>query len=465
MSVTKPSGSAGRRARREVDPVRLAAYDLLVAVATDDAYANLLLPGLLADRGIVGRDAAFATELTYGALRGQGTYDAVLEACVDRPLDELDPTVLAVLRLGAHQLLATRVPAHAAVATSVEVARAAVGEGPARLVNAVLRRVAARPLDDWMVRLAPDPDDDPIGHLAVRHSHPAWVVQAFADALGGDLAQVSQLLAADNDPPSVTLVVRPGRAEVSELLESGAEPGRWSPYAAVLTAGQPREVPAVAEGRAGVQDEGSQLVALALARADLTTGEDTGRWMDMCAGPGGKAALLAGLAAERDAALLAVERQQHRTRLVRDALRGSRGTWAAVTADAIRSGWVDGGFDRVLADVPCTGLGALRRRPEARWRRRPSDLATLAPLQRGLLHAAVRAARPGGLVAYVACSPHLAETRGIVADVLAARDDVEQVDARAYVDVPDLGDGPHVQLWPHRHGTDAMFLALFRRTR
>jgi 16S rRNA (cytosine967-C5)-methyltransferase len=463
VGTAKPSGST-RRARREVDPVRLAAYDLLVAVAEEDAYANLVLPGLLRERGISGRDAAFATELTYGALRGQGAYDSVLEACVDRPLDDLDPRVLAVLRLGAHQLLATRVPAHAAVATSVDIARETTGEGPARLVNAVLRRVSARPLDDWMVRLAPDSGEDPIGHLAVRHSHPAWVVQAFADALGGDLAEVSQLLAADNDPPLVTLVVRPGRAEVSELVEAGASPGRWSPYAAVLASGQPREVRAVAQGRAGVQDEGSQLVALALAKAE-TTGTDVGRWMDMCAGPGGKAALLAGLAAGREASLLAVERQQHRTKLVRDALVGTPGDWAAVTADAIRSGWVDGGFDRVLADVPCTGLGALRRRPEARWRRRPSDLATLGPLQRGLLHAAIKAARPGGLVAYVTCSPHLAETKVIVGDVLRARDDVEQIDARPFVDgVPELGDGPHVQLWPHRHDTDAMFMALLRRT-
>ena len=115
VGTAKPSGST-RRARREVDPVRLAAYDLLVAVAEEDAYANLVLPGLLRERGISGRDAAFATELTYGALRGQGAYDSVLEACVDRPLDDLDPRVLAVLRLGAHQLLATRVPAHAAVA-------------------------------------------------------------------------------------------------------------------------------------------------------------------------------------------------------------------------------------------------------------------------------------------------------------------------------------------------------------
>ncbi len=461
--VAASKGRPAGRSRRVVDPARRAAFDLLCRVELEDAYANLVLPGLLTERGIVGRDAAFATELTYGALRGQGAYDTVLEACVDRPLTELDPRLLALLRLGAHQLLATRVPAHAAVATSVDIAREAIGEGPARLANAVLRRVAARPLDDWMVRLAPDANEDPIGHLAMRHSHPVWVVQAFSDALGGDLAEVSHLLAADNDPPSVTLVVRPGRAEVGELIEAGATPGRWSPYAAVLNSGQPREIPAVAEGRAGVQDEGSQLVALALARAE-TTGPDRGRWIDMCAGPGGKAALLAGLAGARDASLLAVERQQHRTQLVRNALVGTPAAWAAITADAIRSPWAEGAFDRVLVDVPCTGLGALRRRPEARWRRKPSDIATLAPLQRGLLHAAVRGTRPGGLVAYVTCSPHLAETRVIVSDVLKQRDDVEQIDARPYLPgVPDLGDGPHVQLWPHRHGTDAMFLALLRR--
>jgi 16S rRNA (cytosine967-C5)-methyltransferase len=466
MSARRPARRSARRAvpagRPAKDPPRRAALDVLRAVAERDAYANLLLPALLRERRITGRDAAFATELVYGTLRGLGTYDAVLDACTDRPLDAVDPAVRDVLRLGAHQLLAMRVPAHAAVSTTVDLARAATGPGPARFVNAVLRRMAQHDWDGWISRLAPPYDTDPIGNLALTYSHPRWVVTAFADALGGDLAEVANLLGADNAPPRVTLAARPGRATREELLAYGAEPGRWSPYAAVLAGGDPYDLPAVREGRAGVQDEGSQLVALALVTAPVA-GRDA-RWLDACAGPGGKAALLAGLAHARGAALLAVDVAPPRAALVAAALAGAPGSYAVVVADSTSPSFAPASADRVLVDAPCTGLGALRRRPEARWRRQPSDIAALRRLQRRLLERALVTVRPGGLVGYVTCSPHLAETREVVRDVLAARPDVAAVDARPYLPgVPDLDDGPYGQLWPHRHGTDAMFLALLQR--
>jgi 16S rRNA (cytosine967-C5)-methyltransferase len=448
-----------RRGRPRPDLPRRVAFDLLRAVDERDAYANLALPALLRDHGLAGRDAAFTTELAYGTLRGRGTYDAVLAACVDRPLDRVDAPVLDVLRLGAHQLLAMRVPGHAAVAATVELARAVVGESRGSFVNAVLRRVGGRSLDDWLGEVAPPLDADPLGHLAVRHSHPRWVVSALRDALGGDLAATAELLAADNRAPAVTLVARPGRAGLPELLAAGARPGAWSPYAAVLEGGDPAGVPAVREGRAGVQDEGSQLVALALAAAPLT-GRDE-RWLDLCAGPGGKASLLAAVAAGRGARMLAAEVAPHRARLVRQA--AGQGA-DVVVADGRTPPWVPGTFDRVLLDAPCTGLGALRRRPEARWRRAPGDVPALTRLQRDLLGSALRSVRPGGLVAYVTCSPHLAETRAVVSDALRAHAGVTREDARPLLPgVPDLGDGPDVQLWPHRHGTDAMFLSLLRR--
>jgi 16S rRNA (cytosine967-C5)-methyltransferase len=424
-----------------------------------DAYANLALPRLLRDAGLEGRDAAFATELGYGTLRGRGTYDAVLAACVDRPLAEVDPPVLDLLRLGAHQLLAMRVPPHAAVGATVELARAVVGEGRAAFVNAVLRKVTRGDVETWLAQVAPDAAADPVGHLAVVHSHPRWVVDALREAVGGDLAETARVLAADNRPAEVTLVARPGRADVAELVAAGARPGTLSPYAAVLPGGDPGALPAVREGRAGVQDEGSQLVALALADAPVAGRDEL--WLDMCAGPGGKAALLGALARERGASLLATELAPHRAALVRRAAGADAGV---VVADARTPVWPDDTFDRVLLDAPCTGLGALRRRPEARWRRRASDVAPLSALQRELLWGALDAARPGGLVAYVTCSPHLAETRAVVNDVLRRRPDARREDARAHLPgVPDLGRGPDVQLWPHRHGTDAMFLSLLRR--
>jgi 16S rRNA (cytosine967-C5)-methyltransferase len=445
---------------RHPDPAREVAFDALRAVRANDAYANLVLPGLLAERALNARDAAFATELVYGTLRRLGSYDAVLTAVSSRPLDKLDPSVLDVLRLGTHQLLAMRVGAHAAVDSSVNLVRTKVGHGPAGLVNAVLRKVSARDLAGWLALVAPDGDADPIGHLATVHSHPRWVVEAIRDSLGGDLAETEEMLAADNERPAVTLVARPGRSDVEELLSLGARPGRWAPTAAILDSGSPSSLPPVQAGRAGVQDEGSQLVALALASAPIE-GPDA-RWLDLCAGPGGKAALLGGLAAQRGARLVAVERQPHRARLVAGAVGA---TAATVVADGVAPAWASGSFDRVLVDVPCSGLGALRRRPEARWRRQPSDVEALHPLQLGLLQSGLDAARPGGLVAYVTCSPHLAETRDIVDEVLAARGDVERLDARPmFAGVEALGGGPDVQLWTHRHGTDSMFLSLLRRS-
>ncbi|MEW1906031.1 transcription antitermination factor NusB [Streptomyces sp. NPDC086147] len=451
------------------DPVRMLAFEALRAVDERDAYANLVLPPLLrkAREGgdFDGRDAALATELVYGTLRRQGTYDAIISACVDRPLREVDPPVLDVLALGAHQLLGTRIPTHAAVSASVELARVVLGDGRAKFVNAVLRKIARQDLDAWVAQVAPPYDEDPEDHLAVVHSHPRWVVSALWDSLGGGRAGIEDLLEADNERPEVTLVARPGRSTTEELAAAVETlPGRWSPYALRMAeGGEPGAIEAVKEDRAGVQDEGSQLVALALANAPLD-GSDA-RWLDGCAGPGGKAALLAALASERGAALLASEKQPHRARLVERALAGNPGPYQVIAADGTRPPWRPGSFDRVLVDVPCSGLGALRRRPEARWRRRPDDLDGFAPLQRGLLTEALRAVRVGGVVGYATCSPHLAETRIVVDDVLKKTGGAELIDARPLLPgVPALGEGPDVQLWPHLHGTDAMYLALLRRT-
>ncbi|MFF9067402.1 RsmB/NOP family class I SAM-dependent RNA methyltransferase [Streptomyces sp. NPDC014891] len=455
--------------RPQKDPVRMLAFEALRAVDERDAYANLVLPPLLkkAREGgsFDGRDAALATELVYGTLRRQGTYDAIIAACIDRPLREVDPPVLDVLSLGAHQLLGTRIPTHAAVSASVELARVVLGDGRAKFVNAVLRKISQQDLDAWVAQVAPPYDADPEDHLAVVHSHPRWVVSALWDALGGGRAGIEDLLEADNERPEVTLVARPGRSTTTELAEATESlPGRWSPYAVRMAeGGEPGAIEAVEEGRAGVQDEGSQLVALALAAAPLD-GPDT-RWLDGCAGPGGKAALLAALASERGAALLASEKQPHRARLVERALAGNPGPYQVIAADGTRPPWRPGSFDRVLMDVPCSGLGALRRRPEARWRRRPEDLDGFAPLQRALLTEALAAVRVGGVVGYATCSPHLAETRVVVDDVLKKVGGAELIDARPLMPgVPALGDGPDVQLWPHLHGTDAMYLALVRRT-
>ncbi len=454
-----------RGGRPLVDPARQAAYEAVAAVQRDDAYANLALPAILRDMRLSGRDAAFATELTYGALRALGTIDAVLTDAAGREVARIDHQVRDALRLGAYQLLYTRVPAHAAVSSTVDLVRMAAGPSATGFANAVLRQIGERPLDEWLARLAPDEATDPIGHLALVHSHPQWIVRAFAEALGGDLGQVAGALAADNEPPPVHLCARPGLIDPMELVDdTGGAPGAFSPYAVYLPGGAPGDIPAVAQGRAHVQDEGSQLVALALAEAPLD-GVDA-RWLDLCAGPGGKAGLLGALAAQRGARVTAVEVAPHRAELVARAVRDLPVEVLNADGRAVGTEIPEGAFDRVLVDAPCSGLGALRRRPEARWRRHPSDLPPLTKLQRELLGAAIRAVRPGGLIAYVTCSPHLVETRITVDEaVRRAPHPVRLLDARPLLPegMPGLGEGPAVQLWPHRHGTDGMYLAVLRR--
>jgi 16S rRNA (cytosine967-C5)-methyltransferase len=238
-----------------------------------------------------------------------------------------------------------------------------------------------------------------------------------------------------------------------------------SPIGLVLPAGDPGDVPGVAEGRVRVQDPGSQLAALVLSRSrPIGRGE---RWLDLCAGPGGKAALLAAEAAPAGATLVANEVAPARATLVERALAPVPGDTAVEVGDGLRFGDGHRRFDRILLDAPCSGLGALRRRPEARWRKQPSDLPPLVALQTWLLDAAVAALAPGGLLAYVTCSPVPAETTAIVAAALDRHPGLMALDtATALAAVsPAVGTrrGTAVQLWPHRHGTDAMFVQLLTR--
>lgn len=449
-----------------VQPARQVALDVLRAVEQDDAYANLLLPQRIVRARLGAQDAGLATELTYGTLRLRGYYDRVIALAARRGTDAIDPALLDVLRLGTHQLLSTRVAVHAAVDESVELARQVGSRSGTGFVNGVLRTISRSTPDEWRDRvLAGTTGDD--DRLAAEWSHPAWVVRAFRRSLAaeGREEELVDLLSADNDAPKVSLVALPGLAEVSEL---GVPSGRLSPLAATSGGGDPAQQTAVREGRARVQDEGSQLAALLLSRH--RPAEPGERWLDMCAGPGGKAALLGAEAARAGAHLVANELVPARAGLVRQALEAVPGDVEVLEGDATRFGAEQpGGFDRILLDAPCTGLGALRRRPEARWRKQPADVGQLTALQSRLFASALDALAPGGVLAYVTCSPHTAETRGVVEAGLRGRDDdLVLLDATAGVEriagrSVDLASAPFVQLWPHRHGTDAMFVALIEK--
>jgi len=451
----------GRQRREQLDPSRRAAFDVLRAVSERDAYANLALPALLAERGITGRDAAFATELTYGTCRTRGLLDAVISAAAGRPIDQIDSVLLDLLRLGSYQLLRTHVAGHAAVSTTVEQAGIEFDSVRAGFVNGVLRTISKRDEQSWVNQLAPDAATDPIGHAAFVHAHPRWIAQTFADALGADAGELDAALAADDGRPAVHLAARPGVLSAVELAQTvGGEVGRYGPYAVYLAGGDPGRLAPIRDGQALVQDEGSQLVARALTLAPLI-GTDHGRWLDLCAGPGGKTALIAAIAARQGATVTAIEPNPRRAEMVEQNTRGL--AVEVLRVDGRDTSLPAGGFDRVLVDAPCTGLGALRRRPEARWRRTPADVPTLATLQRELLASAIALTRPGGVVLYATCSPHLVETVGVVSDALR-RYAVTALDARILFEpVDNLGPGPYVQLWPHRHGTDAMFAAALRK--
>ena len=446
---------------------RRVAYETIRAVNEADAYANLLLPKAIARARLDTADAALATELTYGTLRRQGTYDAVIRIAADRGIHEIDPGVLDALRLGTHQLLSTRVASHAAVNESVELARSARGRAAGGFANAVLRRISRDTPGEWMARIAAAARSDD-ERLGLVFSHPVWVVRAFRRALAaeGRADELEALLTADNASPRVTMAALPGLAEIPD----DARRTPFSPFGFRLGGGDPEALVRASGGTLRVQDEGSQLAALALTRATpVRAGE---RWLDLCAGPGGKTAVLAAEALGHGALLEANEVSPARAGLVRQAIAGVTSE-VPVSEEDGRTRAGDGVYDRILVDAPCTGLGALRRRPEARWRKSPADVPELTQLQGELLTAAIGGLKPGGIVAYVTCSPHLAETAGVVGEVRRELGSaIEELDAREVLrevcatdpELPPPNDGSgRAQLWPHRHNTDAMSISLLRR--
>ena len=435
------------------DAVRLLVFDILQEVNQRGGYSNLLLPSALTDSKFEQRDKGFATELLYGTLRMQGRHDYIASQISDRPWSEVDSGIVDAIRMGAHQLFEMRVAAHAAVSATVELARKVLGESKASFVNATLRKMSAQTLDEWMEPVHAIKDD--VTRLSILHSHPEWIVSAYFDLLK-DFAEVESALIANNIPASPTLVWWPGKSSKEELIELGGVPTIYSYYGMKFD-GVPNSLEPVRRRRAGVQDEGSQIVA----QIFLKIAADSSTWLDLCAGPGGKAALISSIAHETGHDFTANEVSEPRAELVRQVVGKSR-VWVGDGREiASRSET----FDAILADVPCTGLGALRRRPEVRWRRTVTDLRALTQLQRELSNSAISILNDGGLFAYATCSPHFAETTVAVADILKAHPDLEQLDLTEFL--PDGLEGAmrgkSLSLWTHRHQSDAMFMAVFRK--
>lgn len=427
--MTPPADDAGLAARR-------AALAALAAVEERGAWSTTAVPLAVQDLPD-DRDRRFASHLAYDTVRWTGTLDWLLATVLSRPLEQVEPALRRVLRLGALQLWRANVPARAAVSTSAALAREAVPSGRAKgaagFVNGVLRALSRQLADiAW-----PDRDTDPVAHLSLTTGHPDWVVRERIDAIGVDAA--AALLAADNTPPGVTLRATGDRdALVDELRTAGldARPTLHAPDGVRVPGADPRRLACVAEGRAVPQDEASMLVA----RATGTAARD--RVLDLCAGPGGKTGHLAALAGP-GGHVIAVEVHEHRATQVRE-VAARLGVDVDVRVADGRTVQLEAPVDVALVDAPCTGLGTGRRRPEVRWRRTPGDMAALAQLQVDLVVHAAAQVRPGGRLTYAACTWTTAETTDVVDRVERELGDrVVRVDSR--------------QLGPDTDDTDGMF--------
>lgn len=431
---------------------RLLAFDLLTEVNRNVGYSNLLLPQALNSSKLDDRDKSLVTELLYGTIRMQGKHDWVLAQISDRPWTEVDPGIVDICRMGVQQIHEMRIPDHAAVASTVEVARKRLGESKASFVNAMLRNVTRSSQEDWFLPLSKIAD--PVERLSIQYSHPEWIVSAYYDLLK-DWTEVEHALAINNEAATPTLVSWPGLSTIEDLKNIGGEPTTYSSYGAHWK-GNPGALDLIKARKIGVQDEGSQLVASVFASASSGSS-----WLDMCAGPGGKAALLSNIARQRGITFTANEVSAVRADLVRQVVNGDR----VLVGDGREIGEQGEKFDAILIDAPCTGLGALRRRPEVRWRRNLQDLRELTQLQRELIDSGIKALKVGGVLGYATCSPHLAETTIQVSDLKRKHHNMEQIDVAPYLPTNlDNSERDHAMaLWTHRTGTDAMFLALFKK--
>ena len=434
-------------------PARRAAYNVLRRVFEDAAWADRALRGEAERLHLDARDLGLATRLAYGAVQRKATLDHVIETLSGRPLERLEPAVVAALRLGVFQLVyLDRVPDHAAVAESVELAKRD-SRGGAGLVNAVLRR-AAREAEALVGAL---PDDTP-QQAALRLSHPEWIAQLWWDSFGRDTAR--QLMAADNEAAEAVLranTLRIDAAELAARLPVATRPVDALPEALILD--EPYDAHGAGEWRAGLFMPQSR-AAMAVARVLAPRARE--RVLDLCAAPGGKTTHLAALMGN-EGEVVAVERHKGRADALGRTARRMGATCISVrVADAAQP--VDGRFDRVLVDPPCSDLGTLASRPDARWRKTADQPERLARTQAAILRAGADALAPGGTLVYSTCTISPTENEHVIAAFLADRPDFEADDLRREVPVWQHPSVPsYLQTLPHRDGTEGFFIARLRR--
>ena len=456
--MSRPVGGQRRRptrkgsdARRPPTSARSVALDAIRRVTDEGAYSNLTLARTLARAGLSDRDAAFATELVYGTVRRLIPIDHALTPLLERPIDTAPKGARAALRLGAYQLRYLRVPAHAAVSETV----ALVDQRHRGFVNAVLRRFATLEPEEGAEGGAEGREGTSDLAVSLRTGLAEWSVRELGRVVGSD-EETERAAAALAERAPLTIRANTCRATVDELerelSSAGIESEGGSVHAdsLVIASGSPSALPGFAEGRFAVQDQASSFVVRAL---DPQPGD---RVLDVCAGPGGKTGHLACLV-RTEGRVVAADVSLARLELVRANVE-RLGVRAELLVQDGRRPAVRDGFDRVLVDAPCSGIGSARRRPELLWRARKDELAGLARLQVGIATAAAGLLRPGGRLVYSVCTFPRAETDAACDAILRRAPELEPVEIAG----PD-GPGERIRLWPHRHGCDAMFVAAFRR--
>jgi 16S rRNA (cytosine967-C5)-methyltransferase len=440
---------------------RQAASAVLLRIQKEGSYADQLMDRELSSGRLSGPDRGLFAELVFGVLRRQGTLDHILTGLLTQSLERLEPQVLIFLRLGLYQLMyLDRIPESAAVNESVNLAKQTLPRASG-LVNAVLRNYLRH--KDTVV--FPDPAAAPAASIAARHSHPAWLVKLWFSQIGEPetelLAEASSL-----QPPLTvrTNTLKTTRAELLDRFAANgitAAPSRFSPFG-ILIEGRHHipGLPGFRDGLFAVQDEASQLAGILL---DPQPGE---RVLDTCAAPGGKATHLAQLM-DNQGELLAMDVSGSKLPLIQEAAQRLGITnMRTRAADLLQSGALPAdAFDRVLLDAPCSGLGVIRRNPEAKWRLTPEDVTRLAAAQKNMLKNAVRMLKPGGVLLYSTCSTTKEENEDVVADFLSRHPHcvLENLN-KIYPQFRELfTDEGLFRAWPHRHGMDGFFAARIRK--
>jgi len=442
---------------------RQSAFEILLSLEKSSSFADVLVDRQLSSGALHGPDRGLLTELVFGVLRRRGSLDYIIGECSTQKLAKLERPVLILLRLGLYQMLyLDRIPVSAAVNETVRLAKRFTPRA-AGFINAVLRKAdRAGDAIPW-----PDREADPAGFLAARHSHPRWLIEQWSAQVGP--GEIEPLAGAMSGTPPLTLranTLKISRDDLLSLLAERGHEGRptlFSPFGVHLSrTAHPSTLPGFEEGLFTVQDESSQLATMFLAPRP---GESI---LDLCAAPGGKATHLAQMMENRGS-ILACDRDEARLRRVREnSGRLGVSIIETVKLDASRPLTALEGrrFHRILLDAPCSGLGVLRRNPEAKWRLTPADAGRLASLQGAILRTAVEHLEEGGVLLYSTCSTSLEENELLVDNFVSERNDFVIEDLNSIF--PEYSSlftgGGFFRSWPHRQGMDGFFAARLRRT-